>query len=303
MDKGNDQTTSKSTNGLRLGIVTCSTVPNLTESEQALIPLFATQEIIADALVWNDASIVWKDYDYLIIRSLWDYHLHLKDFLKWLEDLENYGVKTLNALPLLKSNAHKFYLKELEKQGFTIVPTIFHEKTKPLDLSSLQGSGWKKAVIKPAVSASAFLTEKFEVGNFDNIEKKFNGLAHGRDLLIQKFMPQIQSFGELSIIFFNRKYSHTVLKTAVPNEFRIQSEFGGVAHGYEPNASIIETAAHILSAFEGDILYARVDGLVHDGNFILMELELIEPELFFDHKKGALERFVEATLEIITSKT
>ena len=285
---------------MKIGLATCKTVAVLTESEQKLIPFFKKKDVFAEAAVWNDATINWTLYDYLIIRSVWDYHLNIAAFSKWLNYIEDKGIKTLNSAGVIRSNQHKFYLKSLQAKGVAIVPTIFIDKTKNLDLSPVRDTGWQQAVIKPAISASSFLTETFAQDELEKIENTYKTVALERDLLIQQFMPEVQDFGELSILFFNRKYSHSVLKTAKENEFRVQSEFGGTTKSYKPDDSIIKTASEILSQFKGPILYARVDGIIKDGKFILMEIELIEPDLFFEYDKMSLERFVEATMEIIS---
>ena len=121
------------------------------------------------------------------------------------------------------------------------------------------------------------------------------------DFLIQQFMPEVQETGEISMIFFNNKYSHAVLKQPKSGEFRVQAEYGGGAVTFQPDRKIIETAEQILSHFGNQILYARVDGIVASGEFVLMELELIEPELFLDSSSGARKRFAESIVSRLTA--
>lgn len=286
---------------MTLGIVTCTEVDELTKSEQRLIPLFQREHVIAKAVVWNDATVDWEAYDYLIIRSVWDYHLHHEAFTDWIATLESKGIKTLNPVQVIRSNQHKFYLKRLQEKGIAIVPTQFVNQTKDLDLSAVRHVGWEQMVIKPAISASSFLTETFSKDQLGEIENTYTPIARRRDLLVQQFMPEVRHFGELSLIFFNRTYSHTVLKTATSGEFRVQSEYGGSTVTYRPSNMIIETAKKILSQFDGTLLYARIDGLIQNGRFVLMEIELIEPDLFFEYDKEAAQRFVNATLDIVRS--
>lgn len=284
---------------MKVGLVTCADIHQLTVSEQRLIPLFKSKGVFAEAVVWSDPTIEWTDYDYLIIRSVWDYHLAPQDFSLWMATVEELGVRTLNPIALLRSNQHKFYLRTLEEKGVAIVPTLFIGKTEAFDLSIVDRLGWQQAVIKPAISASSFLTETFRTDDWKPTEKRYVPIARERDLLVQKFMPEVLEFGELSIIFLNRKYSHTVLKQATAGEFRVQSEFGGTTQKYRPDAEILKTASDILSQFEGTILYARIDGLLHAGKFVLMEIELIEPDLFLEYDQEASSRFVHAALEIM----
>ncbi|GAB5475353.1 MAG: hypothetical protein Mars2KO_34520 [Maribacter sp.] len=283
---------------MTIGIVTCSEVSGLTASEQVLIPLFQGEGVVAKAVVWNDDTVDWKAYDYLIIRSVWDYHLHHDAFTDWITTLENKGIKTLNPVQVIRSNQHKFYLRRLQEKGIAIVPTQFVDRTMNLDLSFIRESGWEQMVIKPAISASSFLTENFSIAQLEDIENTYAPIAQKRDLLVQQFMPEVRHFGELSIIFFNRTYSHTVLKTATSGEFRVQSEYGGSTTVYRPSRAIMETAKEILSQFDGTLLYARIDGLIRNGRFVLMEIELIEPDLFLEYDGEAARRFVKATLAI-----
>ena len=284
---------------MKIGIVTCRAIPQLSQSERPLIPMFQKKNIKAEPLIWNDPSINWKAYDCLIFRSVWDYHTDSGAFKEWLQKLQDANIKTLNAVHIIMANQHKFYLRDLEEKGVKIVPTLFIDKTDGLSLSAIKGQGWQKAVIKPAVSASAYMTEAFILEDVEEIEEKYKEVASKRDLLVQKFMPEVNDFGELSILFFNRSYSHTVLKTAKSDDFRVQSEYGGQTKTFTPNANIIETAQSILSQFPGDMLYARVDGIIRNNAFVLMEIELIEPHLFFEFCEKTKERFVDAAIELI----
>ena len=281
---------------MNIAIATCHKVPTLTDSEKLLIPLYLQKGIIAAPEVWNSTKVKWEKYEVIIIRSLWDYHLRPKLFLTWLSLLKSLGIKVLNDANIIKENHNKFYLKNLEKKGVSIVPTQYIPSGQPLEVDELN---WDKMVIKPAISASSYRTKLFKKEEFEEIQKEYEEWLKTSDYLIQKFIPEIQSFGELSIIFFNRKYSHTILKTATSNEFRVQSDFGGKSQVYKPTKRIIETAERIISMQTGDLLYARIDGTIINENFVLMEAELIEPELFFNLAPKSTNSFVNATLELL----
>ena len=55
-------------------------------------------------------------------------------------------------------------------------------------------------------------------------------------------------------------------------------------------------AAAALAAAPGRTAYARVDGIVRDGVFVLMELELIEPVLYLARHPDAPARLAAAIL-------
>ena len=159
---------------------------------------------------------------------------------------------------------------------------------------------WHEAIIKPAVSASGYLTTLFDGNDWKQIEVEYKEVARERDLLLQAFMPEVLDMGEVSLIFFNRRYSHAVLKKAVQGEFRVQAEFGCSHVAFEPDETVIETAELIISLVPGELLYARVDGLLQNGRFVLMELELLEPDLYFDAHQEASERYVKGVLELLS---
>jgi glutathione synthase/RimK-type ligase-like ATP-grasp enzyme len=284
---------------MKIGILTCDKLPELLASEQVLIPALSKHNIDAKPVIWNDPNIDWGTFDYLIFRNTWDYFEKETEFNLWLDHIEKLGVKTLNPIAIIKQNKHKFYLREMEKQGILILPTLFIDKTKALNLKEIIPSHWKKAVIKPAFSAGSYLTEVFDIESIDRINILYQNVAQEKELLLQEFMPEIQTLGETSFIFFNKKFSHAVNKKPAEGDFRIQSQFGGKYALTKPNLELIEKAQNIVNTFQGDLLYARVDGIVIENELHLMEVECIEPDLYFELCDGAIERFVNTIVELI----
>ena len=192
-------------------------------------------------------------------------------------------------------------MKDLQSSGIAIIPTVFVPKNTTCNLENVIPSHWEKVIIKPAVSGGAYLTRLFDVSEIASVTEEYNPIMAERDVLIQPFMPEIQEQGELSLLFFGGEFSHAVLKTPIAGEYRVQNQFGGNYRAIEVSEELIATAAHIIAAFGGALVYARVDGIISDGRFLLMELELIEPDLYFDYDKGAKKRYIaalEAALEI-----
>ncbi|HXD77621.1 MAG TPA: hypothetical protein VN616_07420 [Puia sp.] len=282
----------------KIGLVTYSALPGLTASDRLFIPMFAGRQVKAEAVVWSDPSVRWADYSLLLFRSMWDSHVDPGMFEGFLDQVARLGIHTLNPLGLVRQNQHKSYLLALEQSGIRIIPTCYIDRTDRLDLSFLEETGWAEAVIKPAISANSYCTERFLVGDRRRIEEKYQPLAQGRGLLVQEFMPEIQRSGEVSLVFINRRYSHAVLKSAGEAEFRVQAEYGGRASPFCAGAAVIEAAAAVLAQFPGDVLYARIDGVIRDGKFFLMEVELTDPELYFDHCPEARESFVQAAFRL-----
>jgi len=284
---------------ITIGLLTCEKLPDLTISDQQLIPELAKHNLMAKAVIWNDKTINWSDFDYLIFRNTWDYFEKETEFNLWLDQIERLGIKTLNPIEVIKQNKHKFYLREIEKKGISILPTIFIDKTNHLNLAEIIPLHWKKAVIKPAFSAGSYLTEVFDVTDIQEINKNYATIASEKEFLLQEFMPEIQNLGESSFIFFNKKFSHAVNKKPIEGDFRVQSQFGGRYTLIQPTPELIDKAHKVVNTFQDKLLYARVDGIVIDTELHLMEIECIEPDLYFDISEGALERFVASIIELI----
>lgn len=286
---------------MKIGILTCARLPKLLESDQQLIPLFAKENIVAKAVIWDDESIDWVEFDYLIFRNTWDYYQKEMAFNLWLNKIESLGIKTLNPISVIQKNKHKFYLKELEREGISILPTIFLEKNSNQNLIHLIPKEWKKIVIKPAFSAGSYLTKLIDRSEIESIQTEFKEHFETKDFLLQEFRPEIKELGETSLIFFNGKFSHAVNKKPIKNDFRVQIQYGGKYTLIQPNDDLLLQAELILSKIQEKLLYARVDGIVIENKLHLMEVELIEPDLYFDLADGARERFVEAFLKVVRS--
>ena len=284
---------------MKIALLTCEKLPELTEADKLLIPALAKFNITATAMIWDDKNVNWSEFDYLIFRNTWDYFEKESEFNLWLDQIEQLGIKTLNSIDIIKRNKHKFYLREMEKQGIKILPTIFIDKTDLLEIDKKIPHHWKKAVIKPAFSAGSYQTEVFEPKDAQKINTEYKNIASKKELLLQEFVPEIQTLGETSFIFFNKKFSHAVNKKPIAGDFRIQVQFGGQYTLAYPNAELIEKAQQIVDTFTGELLYARVDGIVIQDDLHLMEVECIEPDLYFNLSEGSLDRFITALVDLI----
>ena len=283
----------------KIALLACEKFPNLTSSDQLLIPALAKHNILAKAEIWDNPSVDWTTYDYLIFRNTWDYYEKEQQFNLWLDQIEKLGTKTLNSIKIIQQNKHKFYLKDLQEKGVKIIPTLFQEKTNSLDLKAIIPDHWKKIVIKPAFSAGSYLTEVFQPSEIESINSKYSSIAIEKELLIQEFKSEIITLGETSFIFFNKQFSHCVNKKPAENDFRIQVQFGGKYTLVQPTKGLIEQAQQIVSLFPDNLLYARVDGIIIDNQINLMEVECIEPDLYFGLAPASLDSFVASVLELI----
>jgi hypothetical protein len=230
--------------------------------------------------VWSDPAVEWEAFDAVVIRSTWDYIVREEEFLGWIDRVEPLA-PLVNAAPALRWNAHKTYLRELGERGVPVVDTLWVRGGERVTVP------WEQAIVKPAVSASAIGLERVYAG--DQI------VTRGVDLLVQPLIESITSEGELSLLYAGNEFSHMVRKLPRAGDIRVQSEFGGEIVREEPSQQALDAADAVLAQVDHDLAYARVD-LVRgaNGTLQLMELELVEPQLFLAWDAEAPERFASA---------
>ncbi len=290
---------------MKIGLLTCAKFPDLIQSDQNLNAMLNGMGFSSSPVVWDDNHVDWQSFDYLVFRNTWDYFEKEAEFMKWLEMIQQLNIKTLNSIDVIKNNLNKFYLKSLSEKGVRIIDTCFLPKntlTNEKNLLNEYLAIWSKAIIKPAFSAGSYLTEVIDENNVQNIIDQYSIINQDKDLLLQRFYPEISTFGETSFIFFNRNFSHAVNKKPKEDDFRVQSQYGGIYLPIEVDKDLIAQAQSIIDHIDGDLLYARVDGIVINGTIHLMEVELIEPDLYYDKKQGALNLFAKCIYERIHEK-
>lgn len=285
-----------------IAFVTSTEYKELTASDQIAAGALHLQGIRVVPAIWEDNSIDWTTFDAVIVRSPWDYHLHPARFIDWINRLTTLRVPLWNPPDVLLWNMNKTYLLGLEKKEIPIPRTYFlknNEPFHPADMRSFLRTD--EVVIKPIISASGLNTWRCSLNKFDEVEsKELNDLQIQSQIMVQEFLPEILADGEWSFIFFGDKFSHAVKKYPGKGEFRVQEELGGRCHS-EPNPpnDLVRQAGDVIAAVEQPLLYARVDGIVRSGTFVLIELELVEPALFFDVDPPAAERFARRIKELL----
>jgi glutathione synthase/RimK-type ligase-like ATP-grasp enzyme len=133
-------------------------------------------------------------------------------------------------------------------------------------------------------------------------EQQFRELAATGEVMVQPFLETLALDGELSLVFLGGEFSHAVLKRAAAGEFRVQSRYGGTVTRVDPPAEWVTQARSILESVPGPWLYARVDGCILDARFVLVELEMLEPDLFLNYEPEAPRRFADALLRLLPRK-
>ena len=237
----------------------------------------------------------WRQFDAVIVRSPWDYQSRFQEFLSVLRAIDRSGTALWNPLPLLEWNLHKSYLLELQARGVPIVPTIRAEKLTVERLRSWPGElGVEEIVIKPIVGAGAQCTHRLRFPWTPGAEDAAVADHVNSEYLAQPFLPAIALEGEYSLIYFHGQLSHAILKTPKPGDFRSQEEFGSQLVEVTPDAALRSHGDRVLAALSITPLYGRVDLVRHRDEFLLMEVELVEPALYLSKSPGAAERFADA---------
>ena len=160
--------------------------------------------------------------------------------------------------------------------------------------------GWSEVVVKPVVSATAYGTHRVRRSEADAAALSLRSIP-AAEFLVQPFLPEIETVGEWSLVFLGGRFSHSVRKRPAGGDFRVQAEYGGSSIAEPAPAPVVDAGAAVLRAVHDPWLYARVDGIETSAGFRLMELEMLEPTLFFAEDDGAAGRFAAALEAIMTS--
>lgn len=236
---------------------------------------------------WTDAGDL-APFALVLPLLVWGYHVS-DDWPGQVARWDAEGVRLRNPANVLRWNADKLYLKRLAEAGASTVPTLFVDRIdeEVLAWAAVQ-LGSERLVAKPRISGGAFQTIRWSPGA--SLEDAPTGAA-----MIQPYLPSIETEGEISLIYLGGRFSHAIRKVPQPGDFRVQPEYDGIITGHDPAPDEIAAAEAALGAAGEALLYARVDlvrGL--DGAPALIELELVEPDLYLGHDDAAPARFAEA---------
>jgi hypothetical protein len=254
-----------------------------------------------EEISWRRKNVLWNDYELVVIRSPWDYQQDPAAFLEVLHEIDASRARLLNDLRTVRWNIHKTYLRDLRDRGIHIVPTRWLNRLDADSLSRLFAEfDSRRIVVKPVVGANAddtFLLDARATG--EAYTAALAAFSHC-ELMAQPFVESVISAGEYSLFYFGGEYSHSVLKTPKSLDFRVQEEHGGIIRSVQPAEDLVAAASRVMCVLDVPTLYARVDLVrLPDGCPALMELELIEPSLYFPYDQRAPERFADAVVRLM----
>lgn len=278
-----------------LAFATCREMPGLQPDDEPIAA--ALRELGAEvrALPWNGPLAPFSACDLVVVRSTWDYAQTPAEFLVWLDQLAGAGLAVTNPPALMRWNACKDYLLDLAARGAPLAPTRKVAAQADEIRRAMAELGLDEAVVKPVYGAGASGLSVVRADDGEGLAAAADRL--GYDGLVQPLIPEIRTVGEASLTFIGEELSHAAIKRAAPGSILIHAEHGGATAPFEPTARQVDTASKVLRMLPESADYARVDLVPTPAGDVLMEVELIEPELFVLHGDGAPERFARFLFE------
>ncbi len=268
---------------MKIAVVTSANAAALSADDPILLAALERAGHQAFHWRWDDEQADWESVDLALVRSTWDYFERAAEFIPWLTRTSS-RVRFANAANILQWNLDKHYLLELQEQGLPVVPTAIANHAQ---LAAAVDALWQaghSAIVKPVISGGAWGLHHLQAGASLQVDPR------QAPYLVQPFVPSIADAGELSLILLGGELSHGIRKIPRAGDIRVQKEHGGRYQREVPDAQALQTAKAILAACPGQPLYARADLVEREGRYELMEMELLEPELFFTIVPEAADR-------------
>jgi glutathione synthase/RimK-type ligase-like ATP-grasp enzyme len=272
---------------MKLRIATCRALPEPDPDAAPLAAALADAGVDATWLAWDDPAADWDAPIPTLLRSTWNYPLHLDAFLAWLVRAAA-AAPLVNPLPVCRTNIRKRYLLELAARGVPTVPTTLVERGATLDLAALAAP---RIVIKPEIGAASLDTAVFSPSD-PAAARHLAALAARGAALVQPYVRSVDDYGERALVWIDGALSHAVRKTP-----RFAGDIERVTGPFDIADDERDVALAALAALAPypDLLYARVDLARDDaGRPMVMELELVEPSLFFAHRPDSAAHFAAA---------
>lgn len=271
-------------------------IGNILFEDQLLSDALQRFGIETERVDWARNDVDWSTYEAAVLRTTWDYFDRFVAFQAWLDAVDA-RTTLLNPLELIRWNIDKHYLLELESRGISIVPTLIVERgDHSHTLASIATqAGWQDVIIKPTVSGAARDTHLIHAAELETSEPLFHGLVDQKTMMVQPFLHEVLKEGEVTIVVIDGTPTHAIRKRARPGDFRVQDDYGGTVHSHEPTAAELELAIQTFATITPTPVYGRID-MITDRRQTprVMEVEIIEPELWLRFHPVAAKRFARA---------
>lgn len=287
-------------NPRRIALVTGSEMAKPDPESHLLVAALAEIGIAAELVSWR-AGCDWSAYPLVVIRTPWDYFRYLDDFLRWAKSVEAV-TRLVNPSALVEWNSHKRYLRELGALGVPTIPTLWLGQGEADGVVQMLARKWETVVVKPAVSIGAIGAMRAAV-QAPELQRHLQELLAAGDVMVQPYIESIAASGELSLIYFGGQFSHAIRKRPQPGDYRVQDMYGGRNERIEPAPDMLALGECVMQNLPLPTAYARVDMVRHEGGWRLMEVELIEPELFLPLAENASAAFAREIASLLETAT
>lgn len=296
---------------MRIALATCRTLPPHERDDLPLLAAFRELGVSVEQPNWDDPAVEWSSFDAVLIRTTWDYQTKHAQFVAWAERAAT-CTTVFNPAPLVGWNTHKRYLRELAEHGVPLAETEWFAAGHSHDLAAVvRRRGISRGFLKPLVGANAHNTLRFDARSEVELaaaQAHLASLTSRVDMMLQPYLESVEREGEISAIFFDGALSHAVRKVPAAGDYRVQDDWGAHDEPIVLDGDALDvcerTFAGMAACFERrgwdialPLLYARVD-LLRDaaGRWVLNELEVVEPSLFFRHGPAAAQMLAGALL-------
>jgi len=284
------------TPAIDFGFITCAQLKELTADEQFLFNLLKSKGYKCQALVWDDTDIDWQTVKVAIIRSAWDYHLKTVEFLKWIDSVSSKTILKNNP-DLIHWNIDKRYLEDLSKSGWPVIPTTYLKRGSQVNiLSLLKEQNWSDIIIKPSVGLSAYGVKRINTSRTSLGEGQLHieNLLKTGEVMVQPYYSSIEDYGERNLIFIDGDYSHCVKKIRFPTTDKAEDTVVAA------DEAELLLAQKLVKKIQPHAFFARVDLVRNpDNQPCLIELEVIDPNLFFGLHPPALEKCAARLIQLL----
>lgn len=284
---------------MRVALVSCDDLPDWEVDDRPLMAALAARGVEVAQVPWT-ADVDWSTWDGALIRTPWDYWFAVDAFLAWV-DATAQVTRLWHGPEVVRWNLRKTYLRELEAEGVPLAPTAWVQPGDDVG-AEVTARGWTRGFLKPVVGASASDTLRFDA-TADGLAAATRHLADvGQPMLLQPYLEVVETDGEHSVIVIDGVPTHAVRKVPVPGDYRVQDDHGATDHAVPMDPGLAALAEATLAAAgrvlgrDEPFVYARVDAIRFGEGWVLNELEVVEPSLFFRHGVAAAGALAEAVV-------
>lgn len=278
-------------------LATSAALPGLAPDDRHLYRALRGLGLAVEPVVWEDRYYPWREASVCVIRSAWDYAYRRREFLAWVRRVGG-AIPLWNPPSVVTWNTHKQYLVDLAARGVPVVETRVLAAGSTGTLAAVAAeTGWTDLIVKAAVAQTGRYLRRVTPETLADGERHLARLLPAEDMLVQPFLPGVMTDGEVSLVYVDGAFSHAARKRPAAGDFRVHDDFDGTIESVEPTAAQRSVAEQALAAAGEPLLYGRVDLVPGPDGPVVMELELVEPDLYLATAPGAAERLARAVAE------